>query len=58
VFSKVFLTPELAQARVADRRHAINAQHQGPEHSRLRKPVTKSFAPRMIDKLKPIIDLD
>ncbi len=28
----------------------------GPEHMRLRKLVTKSFTPRMIDKLKPVIE--
>lgn len=28
----------------------------GPEHTRLRKLVTKSFTPRMIDNLKPVIE--
>ena len=28
----------------------------GPEHTRLRKLVTKAFTPRMIDNLKPIIE--
>src|SRR5271169_1417906 len=28
----------------------------GPEHTRLRKLVTKSFTPRMIENLKPIIE--
>ncbi len=28
----------------------------GPEHMRLRKLVTKSFTPRMIDKIKPVIE--
>ena len=28
----------------------------GPEHTRLRKLVTKSFTPRMIENLKPVIE--
>ena len=50
------LRPRLAQhpSLTAGEHSMLNTT--GPEHTRLRKLVTKSFTPRMIENLKPVIE--